>query len=352
MPRENPRHQQLLRLNKQREKAQKGKRKKIFSRKNTNEEVTEPKRSMPNQENNSNIIDRYNRREMRQTNRIRNEQQRENLERTEEKMREKIISDHDNMTNRIRNEQQRENLERTEEKKRFDLNAVQMADQLTVVLHHIVKSPEKSEGWKLHVRATKNDAEDIYSKVAGILNEKGVSYKIFKNWKGVLPESTRVQELKFITVYPNTKGEARQLANEMDKVLQTAGYNNNPEDFSLPNEQAIGSSGRVTARYGGYTSDTVKNHQFDNSTNSWKPLNSTIADSRNQVKPEWILDWDDQTNDNEAFPEFQTNQQKAKQDHRRRMLLLNLKNKQETSIEHDSLEGLNKLNQEKNRLRN
>ena len=140
---------------------------------------------------------------------------------------------------------------------------------------YVGKYPNNAEGWKLHVTASPYSSKLVLDTTIKYLRDSGVSYKYLTT---VSDDQEGNQARKFIAVYPTSKVEAKRVAADLDRLLLDAGL----EEYSLQNEQPVGDSGRVYARYGAFTNEQLLNSDG----------NGFIEDDRTRIKPDHIPAWD------------------------------------------------------------
>jgi hypothetical protein len=141
--------------------------------------------------------------------------------------------------------------------------------------------PMGEEGWKLHVSATPQNAQQMAAEVLPKLRDANIHHKVVfstEKLKGLRWDET--QRGKFITIYPKDLEEAKRIVKLLDEVLAGTGL----EGPVIKGEKAVGSSGLVYTRYGGFTKKTTTD-----------PSGNEVKDVRGQVKPDWMTEdpWDE-----------------------------------------------------------
>ncbi|PRR88599.1 MULTISPECIES: class III lanthionine synthetase LanKC [unclassified Bacillus (in: firmicutes)] len=88
----------------------------------------------------------------------------------------------------------------------------------------------KEQGWKIHISATINDAQDILKVVSKLLFKRKVAFKHIKDKQTLFnlnsKHGNRISSGKFIAIYPPTDKEFLQLLNDLYEELR--GYENGP----------------------------------------------------------------------------------------------------------------------------
>ncbi|MGH8501770.1 MAG: hypothetical protein ACREVE_04735 [Gammaproteobacteria bacterium] len=138
------------------------------------------------------------------------------------------------------------------------------------------------EGWKLHVSATPQSAQQI-AEVLPKLRQMNIYHKVvLSRDKLVLLEGSDTQAGKFITIYPKDVEEAKRIVKMLDEALAGRGL----AGTVIKGEKAVGSSGLVYARYGEFKDG----HEIIN-PNTGEPETGLRG---NKYKPDWIDDpWDE-----------------------------------------------------------
>src|SRR3954453_22841776 len=88
----------------------------------------------------------------------------------------------------------------------------------------VVGNSSELQGWKLHLSSIPTEAITLISRVAPLLVERGVSLKVAKD-ESILSllnegELGATQVGKFVTVYPHTDSQAKELADELIKLTK------------------------------------------------------------------------------------------------------------------------------------
>ncbi len=111
-------------------------------------------------------------------------------------------------------------------------------------------SPKRipNQGWKLHVSASVDNADDIAKRVLPILRERGVSHKVatdLKFYASELNKPGNTQAGKFIVVYPKDEKEAVEIQKAIAEALKGV----DPKTLPVVKDEVNPSPG-VFARYG------------------------------------------------------------------------------------------------------
>jgi hypothetical protein len=102
----------------------------------------------------------------------------------------------------------------------------------------------------------------------------GVNHKVVGTVRA-LESMGGTQPGKFITIYPDSTAHAKAIADAVDGVLAGRGLTGP----AISGEKAIGSSGLLYTRYGGFDKLTVT-----------APNGEEVADVRGRIKPPWVDD--------------------------------------------------------------
>lgn len=131
------------------------------------------------------------------------------------------------------------------------------------------------EGWKLHISATPESAQQV-AEVLPKLRQMNIHHKVVFSRDKLVRLNSGDQAGKFITIYPKDIDEAKRIVKILDEVLAGRGL----AGTVVEGERAVGSSGLVYTRYGGFTKMTVT----DPSTKL------EVEDIRGQIKPDWMTE--------------------------------------------------------------
>ena len=129
-----------------------------------------------------------------------------------------------------------------------------------------------SEGWKLHVSADFASAHEVADRVLPMLRKMGVNHKVMAD-PVAYGKMQGGQAGKFITIYADSAEHALAITKAVDSVVSGL------SGPAVAGERAVGSSGLVFARYGGFTSDMIMG-----------PNGTPVPDVRGQICPHWITD--------------------------------------------------------------
>lgn len=134
--------------------------------------------------------------------------------------------------------------------------------------------PIAPEGWKLHVSADAEQAGELAEICLPLLREMKVHHKIVGTVDDYVNVMTGGQTGKLITIYAHTSDMAERVVARIDPAIAAAGI----RGPVVAEEQPIGSSGTIFARYGGFTKSTVTDPR----------TRSEVEDVRGQIAPPWI----------------------------------------------------------------
>lgn len=117
----------------------------------------------------------------------------------------------------------------------------------------------RSEGFKIHVTADSKYAKDVKDIVVPILQKEKILHKVVESAETLENVMTGTQRGKFITIYPESNYQAKEIAKKVDSALVGKGLHGPriPNDNALPG----GRSGLVYYRYGGFTKGTITGRQ-------------------------------------------------------------------------------------------
>ena len=140
--------------------------------------------------------------------------------------------------------------------------------------------PKESQGFKLHVSATRDNAIEVADTVLPILRKYNVPHKVVENPDSYETHMVHEQRGKYVTIYPDTPEQAAQIAAELNQALTQKKLTGYP----IQGEKSLGDSGMVYVRYG-----KLKNDQ--NGLQLVRPDGRVVADIRgDQWKPDWVED--------------------------------------------------------------
>jgi len=148
---------------------------------------------------------------------------------------------------------------------------------------------EPDRGWKLHVSATILNAGRVLQKVAPALAGRGVQFKAPSSLKHVMTlnaglDGTYTQVGKIITVYPNTPGQAVELARQLHKLTSRMAA---PE---VPFDLRYRPSSNVYYRFGAFLPLEIEHANGTRTPAVRGPNGELIPDRRDQPNPEGIAD--------------------------------------------------------------
>gem|GEM_PF-346275 len=150
------------------------------------------------------------------------------------------------------------------------------------------KDPE--QGWKLHIAATVFSAGRILQLAGPLLSGRGVLYKTPASLDEVAKLNAGIyygysQIGKFLTVYPQTTGEARLLARELHRLTQGI------RAPSIPFDLKYHPKGCVYYRYGAFKALEVDESVGPRRYAVRNPEGKLVPDQRDgAAKPGWISD--------------------------------------------------------------
>jgi hypothetical protein len=150
----------------------------------------------------------------------------------------------------------------------------------------VAKLPD--QGWKMHVSMNPERATEIAETVLPELRKKGITHKIakdladFSKWEGT-------QAGKFITIYPRTDQEAREIARLISDALEKKGLKGS--DFIPIKGEDVSGTG-VYARYGRFTGGPLKDAKGNPIPGSkgkiMGPDGRLYEDIRGGPTPDWV----------------------------------------------------------------
>ena len=150
-----------------------------------------------------------------------------------------------------------------------------------------------AQGWKLHVGAKAETAEQIARALVPELKRRGIMHKVVDDLSSFaeLDPRTNTQAGKFITVYPRNDREAREISRYVDDYLKNQGFHES--DFiDTPGEKRVGVG--VSARYGRFTGGPLQDaHGFEipgSDGHLLTPNGQVVEDVRGQAAPNWAPD--------------------------------------------------------------
>lgn len=142
-----------------------------------------------------------------------------------------------------------------------------------------------AQGWKLHVSAKTENAEEIMNSLLPALRKNKVPHKVIEDL-GRYHKQSGTQTGKFITIYPKTLEEAKALAKLTAKKIKSKKLSKD-KFTTIPGEKEI--SPGVFVRYGRITGEDLRDKYGNASTE--KLLNNKdelVPDTRGSYKPEWV----------------------------------------------------------------
>ena len=132
-----------------------------------------------------------------------------------------------------------------------------------------------AEGWKIHVSANPQTAQQV-AEVLPKLRQMNIYHKVVLSKEKLAALNEGDQAGKFITIYPRDIDEAKRIVKMLDKALAERGLTGPV----IEGEKALGSSGLVYSRYGGFTKNSV--------TDRSSGTEVEVPDVRRRYKPDWI----------------------------------------------------------------
>lgn len=146
------------------------------------------------------------------------------------------------------------------------------------------------QGWKIHISATLDNAEDILARVSSFLVAKGTAFKFamdrrtlamlnYKNWH-------RGSSGKFITIYPSGLMNFKELLEELHALLK------NEEGPYILSDRRYRQSKVLYYRYGGIRKHSIINLLGEEVPVLVGPTGERIQDNRlpHFSPPPWVLD--------------------------------------------------------------
>jgi hypothetical protein len=112
-----------------------------------------------------------------------------------------------------------------------------------------------SQGWKIHISASTDDADGLSSSIVPWLIAQGATFKVLADRNSIFCVNSgqfgATQTGKIITVYPGSDDEAARLAMALDRLWSSS------TGPAVPSDLAIRPGGSVFVRYGSFTGQTV-----------------------------------------------------------------------------------------------
>lgn len=139
--------------------------------------------------------------------------------------------------------------------------------------NHFEPQGSACEGWKLHIVAREDDAQQVLDCVCdNVLEPDRVFHKFWKNTAPITNEND-TNGGKWFVVYPNSILHAFRLCAEISATIRAIGFA--PAPAPIPNEMQI--TPWVCTRYGSYIAHGVQDGQ-----GGWR------ADNRTEIHPPHI----------------------------------------------------------------